>query len=117
MRLKDKVAIITGAARGIGQGYAVRFAEEGAKVVICDVLDCSETKKKVEAKGGKCLALETDVTSEDSTKKMVEETIKKFGVIDILLNNAAIYGGLVRILLTSQICFQPYCIHEFSICR
>jgi 3-oxoacyl-[acyl-carrier protein] reductase len=95
MKLKDKAAIITGSARGIGQAYAIRFAEEGAKVVICDVLDCSETKKMVEARGGICLALKTDVTSKESTMEMKEETIRKFGKIDILINNAAFYGGLV----------------------
>jgi len=93
--LDGKVAIITGAARGIGQAYAVRFAEEGAKLVVCDVLDCTETKEKVEEIGAECLALNVDVSDEKSTQKMAEETIKKFGRIDILLNNAAIYGGLV----------------------
>lgn len=93
--LEGKVAIITGAARGIGQAYSIRFAKEGAKLVVCDVLDCSETKEKVEAEGAECLALKVDVTDEESTQKMAEETINRYGRIDVLLNNAAIYGGLV----------------------
>ncbi|MDP2932182.1 MAG: 3-oxoacyl-ACP reductase family protein, partial [Chloroflexota bacterium] len=95
MRLKDKVAIVTGSGRGLGQAYAVRLAQEGAKVTVCDVIDCSETAKAVEAAGGEVLALKTDVTSAASTVEMAQKTVKRFGRIDILVNNAAIYGGIV----------------------
>ena len=94
MRLKDKVAIVTGGARGIGKEYSLRFAEEGAKVTICDILDCAETAGEIEAKGGEVLALKTDVASEESTVEMAKKTVERFGRIDILANNAAIYGGL-----------------------
>lgn len=94
MLLKDKVTIITGAARGIGQAYAVRFAQEGAKQVVCDVLDCSETERLVKEAGGEVLALKTDVTSEKDTQEMAKKTKERFGRIDVLVNNAAIYGGI-----------------------
>lgn len=94
MQLKNKVAIITGAARGLGKEFALRFVKEGARVTICDVLDCGPTAREIEAAGGEVLALKTDVTSEKETAEMAGKTAERFGRIDILVNNAAIYGRL-----------------------
>jgi 3-oxoacyl-[acyl-carrier protein] reductase len=94
MKLKDKVVIVTGAARGLGREYALRFSIEGAKVMVCDVLDCSETAKEMESRGGEVLSLTTDVSSEQSTVEMAQETAARFGRIDVLVNNAAIFGGI-----------------------
>ncbi|MQY69525.1 MAG: SDR family NAD(P)-dependent oxidoreductase, partial [Firmicutes bacterium] len=94
MRLKDKVAIITGSGRGLGKLYAERFAREGAKITVCDVIDCGETVKEIESIGGEVLSLRTDVTSEEDTAEMARKTAERFGRIDILVTNAAIYGGL-----------------------
>lgn len=94
MRLKDKVAIVTGAARGIGQDYALRLAKEGAKVVAADKLDVSETVEKIKAIGGEVFGLNIDVTKADSTTEMAVKTIEKYGSIDVLVNNAALWGGL-----------------------
>ncbi len=94
MRLKDKVAIITGSARGMGKEFAVRFAREGAKVTVCDILSCESTAKEVKALGGEVLALKTDVTSEKDTVEMARKTAEKFGRIDVLVNNAAVFGNL-----------------------
>ena len=94
MGLKDKVVIVTGSARGLGKEYALRFAKEGAKVVVCDVLDCSETAQTIQSWGNEVLSLRTDVTSEESTVEMTKKTFERFGRIDILVNNAAIYGGI-----------------------
>ena len=96
MRLKDKVAIVTGSAKGIGKAYALRFAQEGAKVTVCDILDCEETAKEIEAMGGEVLGLKTDVSSEESTIEMAKKTNERFGRIDILVNNAAVYGNIKR---------------------
>ena len=93
MRLKDRVAIVTGAARGIGKEYALRLAEEGAKMVVTDILDAAPTAAAIEKKGGAALALHTDVSDEKSTQEMAERTIERFGRIDILVNNAAIFVG------------------------
>jgi len=95
MTVKGKVVIVTGSARGIGRVYALRFAREGAKVVACDILDCGEVVKEIESMGGEALALKTDVISEASTVEMAKKTVERFGRIDILVNNAAIYGGIV----------------------
>jgi NAD(P)-dependent dehydrogenase (short-subunit alcohol dehydrogenase family) len=94
MQLDGKVAIITGAARGIGREYSIRFGQEGAKVVAADVLDCSETVAAVQKTGAKALGVNVNVTDRQSIQAMVDRTIKEFGRVDILVNNAAIYGGL-----------------------
>lgn len=94
MRLHDKVGIITGSARGLGRAFALRFAEEGAKLTICDVLECDSVVKEIEAIGGEVLSLKIDITDEKNTTEMARETIDRFGRIDILVNNAAAIGGI-----------------------
>jgi 3-oxoacyl-[acyl-carrier protein] reductase len=94
MRLKDRVAIVTGAARGIGQTYCLALAREGAKIVATDILSCAETVAKVQQAGGMALGVTTDVANLESTQAMAVQTMQRFGRIDILVNNAAVYGGL-----------------------
>jgi NAD(P)-dependent dehydrogenase (short-subunit alcohol dehydrogenase family) len=94
MRLENKVAIITGSARGLGRAFALRFAREGAKLTICDVLDCEPVAREIEAIGGEVLALKTDITSGKNTTEMAKKTVDRFGRIDILVNNAAAIGGI-----------------------
>jgi len=94
MRLKDKVAIVTGSGGGLGKAYAERFAKEGAKVTVCDITDCSETVKAIKAIGGEVLALRTDVTKAEDCVEMAKKTVERFGRIDILVTNAAIFGGI-----------------------
>ena len=93
MRLKDKVTVITGAAHGIGKAYARRFAEEGARVVIADI-DAGggeATAKAIADSGGSAWARHTDVRSLPNVEGLMRETVKKYGRVDVLLNNAAIY--------------------------
>ncbi len=92
MKLKDKVAIITGGGRGIGREYALRFAEEGAKVVIPDIIfeNAQKVAGEIKSKGGEGLAVHTDVADEASVAELVKKTIDRFGRVDILVNNAAI---------------------------
>ena len=92
MRLEGKVIIVTGAARHLGQAYAVRLAREGARLAIADVLDCSETSALCEAEGAETLSLAVDVTSVAETEELARRTHERFGRIDGLLNNA----GLMR---------------------
>src|SRR5215510_9725255 len=94
MRLKDRVAIVTGAARGIGQAYTLALAREGAKVVAADILSCAETIAQVQAAGGEAVGMAVDVADAQSTQAMAAQTVQRFRQIDILVNNAAIYGGL-----------------------
>jgi 3-oxoacyl-[acyl-carrier protein] reductase len=90
MKLKDQVAIVTGAARGIGQEYCLALAREGAKVVAADILSCEETVTKVKEAGGEALGIVADVASEQSTLAMATQTVQRFGRIDTLVNNAGI---------------------------
>ncbi len=94
MDFTDKVVIITGAARGLGQEYAQQFARRGASVAVNDLRDCSATLALVEKEGANGLATRTDVTSSVSTAEMAEAVVEKFGRIDVLVNNAALYGSL-----------------------
>ena len=88
--LKDKVVVITGAAGGIGKATALRFAEEGADIVVADFADGAATVAEVEAKGRKAIYVQTDVTSIDSAKAMIAKAIEAFGRVDVLINNAGI---------------------------
>lgn len=94
MSLQDKVVVVTGAARGIGQAYALALAARGASLVACDVNDCEETLHKLEAAGAKALAVKVDVADAASTQALAEAAVKRFGRIDGLVNNAALYGQL-----------------------
>jgi 3-oxoacyl-[acyl-carrier protein] reductase len=97
-RLENKVAIVTGGGRGLGKVYCLRMAEEGAKVAVADILDreAEETVGEIKAKGGSAIAVKANVTSESDTQRMAEETVKKFGRIDILVNSAGYYYGMGR---------------------
>jgi len=88
MDFKNKVVIITGASRGLGQEYARQFARHGAHVVACDLRSCDETLRIIKDEGAEGLALTTDVTSESSTFEMAAAASDRFDAIDILVNNA-----------------------------
>jgi 3-oxoacyl-[acyl-carrier protein] reductase len=98
MRLQDRVAIITGAAQGIGKAYALRFAREGARVVVADLRDdqAEAVATECRAAGADALAVHLDVSDETSTRAVAARTVEKFGQIDVLINNAAIYYDLDR---------------------
>ena len=93
MRLQNKVTVITGAAHGIGKAYARRFAEEGAQVIVADVdaAGGEATAKMLLDAGFSAWARTTDVTNYADVEALMKETLQKFGRIDVLLNNAAIY--------------------------
>ena len=95
-RINDKVALVTGCRRGFGEAMARLFAEEGAAVSICDIVPeeelWQEVGSKIEAKGGKALCFQTDVSDEAQVYSMVAETIKELGTVDILVNNVGIAG-------------------------
>ncbi len=90
MRLAGKVAIVTGGARGLGLAISTRFAKEGASVVIADLSGADEVAADLVKQGYKALAIQTDVSSEESVAAMVEKTVKTCGTVDILVNNAGI---------------------------
>ena len=99
MRLKDKVAIVTGGAKGLGRAFAVRMAAEGARVLAVtrrDMDNLKETVRQIEDLGGQAAGFQADVSREDDTLAMAEEAVRAFGRIDILVNNAAVYDGIKR---------------------
>jgi NAD(P)-dependent dehydrogenase (short-subunit alcohol dehydrogenase family) len=96
MRLTDKVVIVTGGAKGIGRAYSLGVAAEGARVVVADVADSKPTVKEIEARGGQALGVECDVSREEDTQRLAAETLARFARIDVLVNNAALYGTLKR---------------------
>lgn len=94
MNFENRVVIVTGAARGLGQEYARQFARRGANVAVNDLRDCDETLGIIEKEGAAGIVSKTDVTSADSTRDMAQAVLDKFGRIDVLVNNAALYGSL-----------------------
>jgi NAD(P)-dependent dehydrogenase (short-subunit alcohol dehydrogenase family) len=96
MRLKDKVAIITGAAQGIGAAIAEGYGKEGAKVVIADIVDGQDAVAAVEKTGSEAFYVKVDVTNQEGCDAMAEAAVKQFGRLDILVNNAAMYGNIVK---------------------
>ncbi|MEZ5786636.1 MAG: beta-ketoacyl-ACP reductase [Xanthobacteraceae bacterium] len=104
MRLKDRVAIVTGAGRGIGRATALRFAEEGANVVVVD-LDLDEAEGvvvEIEAMGRQGLAQKVDVSSRASVDAMVKATLEQFGRIDVLVNNAGTIRDAQLVKMSEQ---------------
>jgi len=93
-RVKDKVAIITGAAQGIGETYAKALAGEGAKVVLSDIDNPNRAVEEIQSSGGTAMGVIADVTDDTSLAALVATTESEFGNIDILVNNAALFAAL-----------------------
>ena len=94
-RLTGKVAIITGAAQGIGAAYALGLAKEGARIVIADILDGQKAVEAVQKAGSEAIFVKTDVSKQAQCDALAKAAVERFGAIDILLNNAAIFGSIV----------------------
>ena len=104
MRLKDKVAIVTGSGRGIGEGIVLRFAEEGAKLIINDVneADAKAVVEKIKSKGGKAVAVIGSVASREVVQRLVDTAIREFGTVDIIVNNAGITRDVILHKMTDE---------------
>ena len=96
MLLKGRVAIITGAARGIGAAFAVGYAKEGARLVIADIVDGDGTVAEVCRAGSEAIFVKTDVTRQDQCDAMANAAADRFGRIDILVNNAALFADIIK---------------------
>jgi 3-oxoacyl-[acyl-carrier protein] reductase len=94
--LQDKIAVITGAARGLGRAFALKYAEEGAKLLLADInLEGAEsTAAEIRSRGGQAVAMETDITDETATLAVAEKVVSLHGRVDILLNDAGLATGI-----------------------
>lgn len=94
-RLKDQIAIVTGSSSGIGKAIAIRFGQEGAKVVVAArrLPLCEQTVSQIRKRGGEAWVIQTDVADERQVERLIAETAARYGRIDILVNNAGIGGG------------------------
>ncbi len=92
MRLKGKVAIVTGAGRGLGRGIVLKLAQEGAKVAVCDAVEenAAAVAKEIEQSAGTAIAIRADISQKPEVEAMFARTIEAFGPVDILVNNAGI---------------------------
>ncbi|MEK9643994.1 MAG: 3-oxoacyl-ACP reductase family protein [Alphaproteobacteria bacterium] len=95
-RVDGRVCVVTGAAQGIGATYARALAEEGAKIVVSDIDDAAGVAEEINAAGGEAAAILCDVSDWDACQALVAQTVERFGRIDVLVNNAAIFGTLDR---------------------
>jgi NAD(P)-dependent dehydrogenase (short-subunit alcohol dehydrogenase family) len=100
VRLKDKVAIVTGGGRGIGRAISVAFASEGAIVVTAarNLSKLEETIEKIKSIGGRAKGIQTDVSDEKQVQRMVAETLDNYGKVDILVNNSGIAGPTASVV-------------------
>ncbi len=98
MRLKDKVIIVTGGGVGIGRAYSLGLAKEGARVVVADIqVDAAQKAAgEITEAGGEAVSVAVDVTSPEKTREMAEITLKQYGRIDVLVNNAGLYTALKK---------------------
>lgn len=94
MTFDNKVVLITGAARGLGRVYALEFARHGARVIASDLHDSADTVAACRASGAEALGIISDVTDFDSVSRLAESAASRFGRIDVLINNAAMFGNL-----------------------
>ncbi len=100
MRLKDRVAIVTGGGTGIGKAISMAFASEGATVIVAarTLAKLDETAKEIMSKGGRATTIQTDVSDENQVKQMVARALNEYGQIDILVNNSGIPGPTTNVV-------------------
>jgi NAD(P)-dependent dehydrogenase (short-subunit alcohol dehydrogenase family) len=117
-KLVNKVALITGGDSGIGRAVAILFAKEGADIAIAylnEHSDAAETKKMVENHGRQCLVISTDLTKEINCKRVVQQAVRKFKKIDVLVNNAAIHYETKKLEdITSKQLITTFATNIFS---
>ena len=102
--LKDKIALVTGARRGMGKSHAIALASQGAKVVVTDIdeKECQAVADEIKSKGGEAMAFKLDVSNKADVDAVFDEVIKQYGRLDILVNNAGIYQPKPAMEITEE---------------
>lgn len=126
MRLQNKVAVVTGAASGMGKAIAVLYAKEGAKVVVSDInLDAAnQTVEEIKSNGGEAIVVLANVSKEEDIQNLIDTTVSTYGTLDILVNNAGIMDSLIlleilRMIIgkeSSQLIPQVLCVRHVKHC-
>src|SRR3989344_191483 len=103
-KLENKVALVTGARRGMGRAHAIALAKEGAKVVVSDISldECQAVVDEIKSAGGEALAVNCDVSNKAEVEEMLKSAVEKFGKVDILVNNAGIYSPKSFLEITEE---------------
>lgn len=120
MKLENKVAVITGAASGIGKEIALLYAEEGASVVVSDMNEAGaqDVVKEIEGNGGKAIAVAANVSKEDDVQNMIDTAVETFGSLDILVNNAGIMDNFMpAATVTDEMCDRVFAINVSGVMR
>lgn len=102
--LKDKIALVTGARRGMGKSHAIALASQGAKVVVTDIdeKECQAVADEIKSKGGEAIAFKLDVSNKAEVDAVFDEVVKQYGRLDILVNNAGIYQPKLALEITEE---------------
>jgi NAD(P)-dependent dehydrogenase (short-subunit alcohol dehydrogenase family) len=120
MKLKGKIAIVTGAASGMGKAIAILYAQEGAKVVVSDMnLDGAKaTVAEIEENGGTAMAVLTNVTKEEDIQTLINVTVKIYGTVDILVNNAGVADNMAAAAdITDELWDRVFAVNTTSVMR
>ncbi|MBU3156567.1 SDR family oxidoreductase [Clostridium estertheticum] len=120
MKLKEKIAIVTGAASGMGRSIAILYAQEGAKVVVSDIdlEGAKATVAEIEANGGSAMAVLTNVTKEKDIQNLIDTTVKIYGTVDILVNNAGIMDNMAGAAdVTDELWDRIFAVNTTSVMR
>src|SRR5271167_4735460 len=91
-RLSNKIAIVTGGSSGIGEAISIKFAEEGAKVVVADVKGAEAVTERINVSGGTASAYKVDVSNPNQVQQLIHSVVEKLGTVDILVNSAGIFN-------------------------
>ncbi|MBU3179194.1 SDR family oxidoreductase [Clostridium estertheticum] len=120
MKLKEKIAIVTGAASGIGKCIAILYAKEGANVVVSDIdlEGAKATVAEIEANGGSAMAVLTNVAKEEDIQNLIDITVKTYGTVDILVNNAGIMDNMAAAAdVTDELWDRVFAVNTTSVMR
>ena len=102
--LKDKIALVTGARRGMGKSHAIALASQGAKVVVTDIdeKECQTVVDEIKSKGGEAIVFKLDVSNKAEVNAVFDKVVKQYGRLDILVNNAGIYQSKLALEITEE---------------